>query len=284
MKTRRFFETRLIFGKFCVTTLAMVILLDCGPLCAQGKKPPKDDGGGDDPPAATLPTFTYQSLGTLGGATSTAEGINLWGEVVGNTDLSDGSSVPYLYTPTGGMKNLNVITEGPLDVPARTLFGPDGRFYVLNTGLYAGGGSVAVFDPATGEFLGMFILVGSGGLENPADMAFGPDGNLYIPSHSGLGTPRNRILQFNGQTGEYIDEFVTADAGAEGITQLLFGPDVNDDGVPDLFVCSLRTEEILIFDGVTGDRIDVLLKERVSRFQLRNRVDGPELLRGDSTT
>jgi len=183
------------------------------------------------------------------------------------------------------IKDLNMLTEGPLDVPARTLFGPDGRFYVLNSGLYAGGGSVAVFDPVTGEFIEMFVSVGSGGLENPADMTFGPDGDLYIPSHSGPGTLRNRILKFNGVSGAFLGEFITAGSGgANGITHLQFGRDVNGDEMPDLFVCSALSEEILVFDGVTGAFIDVFVQadakrtRRPFRCQFRNGAEGPELL------
>lgn len=264
-------KTRRTFAKLLATTLAVIALLSCAPLYAQGKKPPKDDGGGDDPPPTTLPSFTYQSLGTLGGATSTAEGINDLGEVVGNADLSNGSSVPYLYTPANGMRNLNVITEGPLDYPERTLFGPDGRFYVLNAGHYVEGGSVAVFDPLTGEFIEMFVEVGSGGLEVPQSMTFGPDGDLYISSRDssrdGAGTSRSRILRFSGTTGAYLGEFVAyGDGGVVDITYFQFGPDVGPigengetDGHSDLFVCSRATHEVLVYSGFDGTFIDVFV-------------------------
>ena len=278
-------KTRHTFAKLLATTLAVIALLSCAPLYAQGKKPPKDD-----PPPTTLPSFTYQSLGTLGGATSTAEGINDLGEVVGNADLADGSSAPYLYTPANGMRNLNVITEGPLDNPVRTLFGPDGRFYVLNTGTYAGGGSVAVFNRLTGDF-DMFVPVGSGGLENPADMTFGPDGDLYIPSHNGPGTDRNRILRFSGATGACLGEFVTyGDGDVNSITGLTFGPDVGGglngelDGHSDLFVSSALTNEVLVYSGDGGTFIDVFVAAEPGGLQgpstllFRSGADGLELL------
>jgi probable HAF family extracellular repeat protein len=236
-------------NKLLETTLALVVLLTCTPLYAQ-----------------TKPKFTYQSLGTLGGTKSTAEGINDLGEVVGNADLADGSSAPYLYTPAAGMKNLNVLTEGPMDTPGRPLFGPDGRFYVCNHGASAGRGSVAVFNPLTGDFLEMFVPVGSGGLENPADMTFGPNGDLYVPSHNGPGTGRNRILRFSGTTGTYLGEFVPYGyGGVNAITCLTFGPDVGGgpngerDGNSDLFVSCALTNEVMVFSGVDGTFIKVFV-------------------------
>ena len=176
-------------------------------------------------------------------------------------------------------------------MPARTLFGPDGRFYVLNSGLYAGGGSVAVFDPLTGDFIEMFVPVGSGGLENPADMTFGPDGDLYIPSHDGADTSRNRILRFHGGTGAYLGEFVAyGDGGVDAISYLQFGPDVGGgpngepDGHSDLFVCSARTREVLVYSGVDGTFIGVFVESGagglhgLGNLLFRSGAEGLELL------
>ncbi len=282
-------KTRRTVAKLFATALAMVVLLPSAPLYAQGK------GGSQNPPPPpppSLPTFTYQSLGTLGGATSTAEGINDLGEVVGNADLSNGSSVPYLYTPADGMRNLNVLTEGPMDYPQRTLFGPDGRFYVCNgSGTIGGLGSVAVFNPLTGDFIKMFVPVGSGGLENPADMTFGPNGDLYIPSHNGPGTSRNRILRFSGTTGIYLGEFVAYGAGGvNSITYLTFGPDVGGgpngepDGLSDLFVSCALTNEVLVFSGVAGTFIGVFVEGGAGglvnpgTLSFQSGADGLELL------
>ena len=51
--------------------------------------------GGGDP---DLPTFTFQSLGTLGGSWSTADGINTGGAVVGVSELGDGTTSPGAVT------------------------------------------------------------------------------------------------------------------------------------------------------------------------------------------
>jgi len=38
----------------------------------------------------------------------------------------------------------------------------------------------------------------------PSHLLFGPDGNLYVGSWN-----TNKILRYNGQTGEFIDEFAS---------------------------------------------------------------------------
>ncbi len=151
------------------------------------------------------------------------------------------------------MERIDDITEGPLEVPNRTLFGPDGRFYVLNIGTFLETGSVAVFDPVTGDYIEEFVSPGSGGLDRPAHMTFGPDGHLYIPSFSGEGSERNRVARYDGATGAYMGDFVPYGyGGLDGTAGMTFGPDMDGDGEPDLFVGSSRTNEVLVYSGVDG--------------------------------
>ena len=51
-------------------------------------------------------------------------------------------------------------------------------------------------------------------------MAFGSNGNLFVASELG-----NAVLEYNGTTGAFVGEFVTADSGglAEP-TFIIFGP------------------------------------------------------------
>ena len=70
-------------------------------------------------PAATTqaqrPAYTIQNLGTLGGGTSGASGINSKGEVVGDSYTANGSDRPFLYS-NGVMQDLG------------TLYGPQGYY------------------------------------------------------------------------------------------------------------------------------------------------------------
>jgi probable HAF family extracellular repeat protein len=50
---------------------------------------------------------TLEDLGTLGGSSSCAEGINDAGEIVGWTDLANGQGHAFVYTDQEGMIDLN---------------------------------------------------------------------------------------------------------------------------------------------------------------------------------
>ncbi len=77
------------------------------------------------------------------------------------------------------------------------------------------------YHETTGELLGFFVQPGAGGLMGAHNPTFGPDGNLYIVSQG------PRILRFDGQTGEFIDQFADASPHQSGLAQMAFGPDGN---------------------------------------------------------
>ncbi len=78
---------------------------------------------------------------------------------------------------------------------------------------------------------------------------FGPDNNLYISSAS-----KDNVLRFNGTSGAFINEFVTAGSGGlDSARGLAFGPDGN------LYVVSTFGNEILRYNGTTGAFIDMFV-------------------------
>lgn len=125
------------------------------------------------------------------------------------------------------------------------------------------GDNILRFDAATGNYLGEFIPAGLAGLEDPDTLLFGPDGNgdgksdLYIANGAEPGT--SSILRFDGQTGNFIDVFVGDNPDTDfdetgGLIRpygIAFGPDGY------LYVASFLTDQILRYDGVTGEFIDI---------------------------
>ena len=110
----------------------------------------------------------------------------------------------------------------------------------------------------TGAFVDNFVSSGSGGLNGPDDLAFGRDFNsdgkedLYVSSRF-----TDEVLVYDGQTGEFLGTFVSAGSGGlDGPQGLMFGPDGTGDGVPELYVSSSLTNEVLRYDGKTGSFID----------------------------
>jgi len=208
-------------------------------------------GGGGDPPPE-LPTFSYQSLGTLGGTWSTAEGVNNDGDVVGSSERADGSSGPYVYTADTGTVDLQSLLAPPdLDRPKMLISGPDlngnggGDVYVSS----ALTDSVVVYDGNTGAHLGDFVTPGSGGLDSPQGMAFDATGDLLVCSRA-----TDEVLRYDGASGAFVGVFVSAGSGGlDDPVDMAFGPD------GDLYVTSRWTNEILAYDGADGTFLGVFV-------------------------
>ena len=84
-------------------------------------------------------------------------------------------------------------------------------------------------------------------LEKPADIILGPDGRLYV-----AGATSDNVLRFDGQTGAFIDEFVSpGEGGLNGSQRMAFGPDGN------FYIGSFWTYQVLRYNGQSGEFIDV---------------------------
>src|SRR5262249_62201621 len=91
-------------------------------------------------------------------------------------------------------------------------------------------GFVNRYDAATGDFIDKFASDPS--MTGAKDVEFGPDGNLYVPNNAGAD-----IYRFNGTTGAFMDVFVPTGSGGQTTPRsVIFGPDGNGDGPPDLYV------------------------------------------------
>jgi sugar lactone lactonase YvrE len=152
------------------------------------------------------------------------------------------------------------------------------------------------YDGSTGAFLDVFVSQGSGGLNAPADLEFAPDGNLYVSTLENVSPEIGKVLRYDGHTGAFLQEianglngalglswnddalyistqfanqvlkydssglnvFVPAGSGGlDGPRHALFGTDANGDARQDLYVASQNTRQVLRYDGVTGNFIDV---------------------------
>jgi DNA-binding beta-propeller fold protein YncE len=131
--------------------------------------------------------------------------------------------------------------RGSVSVPgAQSIVrGPDGLLYVCAEKI----DEVWRLDPATGAFVDAFVRDAaetpedeSGPLDGPTAAVFGPGGDLYVASFE-----NDRILRYDGASGAYLGEFVTANLGG------LNGPDAGTKFGPDgmLYVPSFFNDRVL---------------------------------------
>lgn len=122
-----------------------------------------------------------------------------------------------------------------------------------------GPGNIARYDAQTGAAINLFVFAGSGGLgsgcgDAPLGLLFGPDGNLYVASAGATSV----VLRYDGQTGAFIDTFVTdGSGGLDHPSALAFGADGH------LYVSSSANNSILRYDGTTGAFIDAFVASGV---------------------
>ncbi|MGL4499404.1 MAG: hypothetical protein ACRCU2_10130 [Planktothrix sp.] len=143
---------------------------------------------------------------------------------------------------------------------------PDSQSFLITNN---DGNNVVRYDGISGNYLGELIAAGSGGLFKPDATIIGPDGNgdfindIYVTSgdkpanSSELGA--SAVLRYDGITGTFIDEFIgdnsnTAIDETGGLFRpygAVFGPDGY------FYVSSFLTDQILRYDGQTGEFLDV---------------------------
>ena len=99
------------------------------------------------------------------------------------------------------------------------------------------------------QLASVFVASGSGGLNGTSKIACGPDGHLYVSSQL-----NDRVLRYDGETGDFLDVFVAAGSGGLDLpVGLAFGSDGN------LYVVSNLTGSVLRYAGDDGSFLDAFV-------------------------
>ena len=141
---------------------------------------PSGFAGGNDVGVGADGTVYASSYGD-----GTIKAFSPSGEFIGSTE----------YGRTKGFDNLTSFT-----------ITDNGDFLVANG---IGGGSITPISSQTGQIQSPLISGSSGGLNVPYGLRKGADGIIYIANGP-------NVLRFNGQSGEFIDEFVTSPTAGLG--------------------------------------------------------------------
>lgn len=157
-------------------------------------------------------------------------------------------------------------------------------YIVANREAANGYGEVNVFDGRTNSLFGNASAAG-GGLTHPTGVAYGPPGtnnfgeSIYVASGApDLTAPAvnqalkssNKVHRFRlssdprilgsalpstpkgGTAARAGSEFTTGDKVTNGIEGIAFGPDLTNDGAPELFVSAVSDNKIVVYDGLYG--------------------------------
>ena len=129
-------------------------------------------------------------------------------------------------------------------------FGPDGNIYTA-VGTGAGYNTIQRFDGSTGAFIDTFMDNSNPDhrINGVRDIVFHPtDGKVYVAS-----AYTDEVLRYDAITGEFVDVFVTpGNGGIDHPDGMLFGPDANNDGLPELLVTGWLSDNVVRYDGATG--------------------------------
>jgi hypothetical protein len=177
--------------------------------------------------------------------------------------------------------------SGGLGSPTGMVFGPDGNFYVADSGFFGSSPAVLRFQGpgglTPGAFMGTFVPAGRGGLLQPFGVLFGPDRNsdgrqdLYVTScdlnDSSFVNSRphtSTVKVYDGVTGAYFSDFVTMDSGGLNTPTLMTFTDTDPvtlayTRATELTAASVATHPIP--DHVRASEVQPLLTEAVSRGQ-----------------
>jgi len=106
-----------------------------------------------------------------------------------------------------------------------------------------GKSSILRYDDA-GNFIDVFIPAGTAknNISVATGIVFGPDNNLYATDFA-----NNSVKRFNGTTGAYIDDFITAGSGG------LFRPEDLIFDNNKVYVSQLEGGGVKVYDATTGD-------------------------------
>jgi hypothetical protein len=171
------------------------------------------------------------------------------GRVSNNIVVYDGKTGAFLEqfaSPSAGLNNPEALT-----------LGPDGAVYTVTKSGSGMWDTILRIDQtqAVTTFISPNNPGGNGGLTHASDPTFGPDGNFYVASKD-----TNQVLRYNGSTGAFIDDFFAAGSGGLTVPRAVrFGPDRNGDSVPDLYVSSFGTNQVLVYSGTDGSFLGVFV-------------------------
>lgn len=156
------------------------------------------------------------------------------------------SNNAHIYDACTGTYQSNLDDGNGLTGTQAIVRGPDGNLYVVSEG----NDRVMRYDGTTLTFIDNFVWDNpgtpeddNGPLDGPTGLAFAPSGNLLVGSFN-----TDNILEYDGTTGAYLGEFVTAGSGGLNAPDagMTYGPDGN------LYVPGWDSGQVHKYDGTTG--------------------------------